>query len=126
MGAWSVPISEVANRAGAQADAVVRKLTFEIFKAVVLKSPVDTGRFRANWNISADVPDYSTTPSTIKARGGAEAARALSFPSGGVVYLSNGLPYARVLEDGSSKQAPQGMVKVTVAEFDTFLKKALR
>jgi hypothetical protein len=126
MGTWSIPMDEVARRMGANADAVVRKLTFEIFKSVVLKSPVDTGRFRANWNISANVPDFSTSAGTDKSRGVAQAAQALSIPSGGVVYLSNGLPYAQRLEYGYSKQAPTGMVRTTVAEVSAFLAKSLK
>ena len=36
--------------------------------------------------------------------------------TGEIAALSNNLPYIKKLEDGSSTQAPNGMVKITVAE----------
>jgi len=40
---------------------------------------------------------------------------------GDSVYLVNNLPYAQKIEGGSSKQAPVGMVKVTVAEYQKII-----
>ena len=38
------------------------------------------------------------------------------LPAFSVVWLSNNLDYILFLEEGSSRQAPQGMVAVTVQE----------
>jgi hypothetical protein len=92
---------------------------------VVLKSPRDTGRFAANWNVSHGTPNLGTTASVDAGRGLKEAAGAGLLPVGGVVYLANGLPYARRLEYGYSKQAPAGMVRISVAEFASSIQKAL-
>lgn len=126
MGQWSIPMQALAEKAGENAEAVIRKVTLDVFKAVVLKSPVDTGRFRANWNASLGTPDYSFTDSVQRNRGLAEAVRASTLPLGDTVYLSNGLPYARRLEDGYSQQAPVGMIRTTVAEVSAFLARATR
>jgi hypothetical protein len=91
----------------------------------VLRSPIDTGRFRANWNVSFGAPDYTTTLSTAEGRGLSEADKALRLPVGGVVYLSNGLPYARRLEHGWSRQAPTGMVRLSVVKFGEFVRQAV-
>jgi hypothetical protein len=37
--------------------------------------------------------------------------------AGHTIYIVNNLPYANALENGHSKQAPSGMVKVTLQEF---------
>ena len=117
MARWSTPIAALAEKAKLDVETVAKKVTADLFTAVVLKSPVDTGRFRANWNVSVGAPDYTTTTSTAKGRGVTEAARAATLDIGGVVWLANGLPYARRLEFGWSKQAPTGMVRLSLLEF---------
>ncbi len=138
---FSIPFARLAEKMKLDLDTVVRKSTLEVFKGVVLKTPVDTGRARGNWNVSAGAPDTSTTQSANAARGIAEAQKALGLPAGGVVYLANSLPYARVLEYGEypnppkkgkgktaggfSRQAPQGMVRLTAIEFDAHVRKVI-
>ena len=122
---WAVPLDKLAEKAKASLHTVARKATADVFRAVVLRSPVDTGRFRANWNVNYGAPLYATTDSTDKSRGVAEANKGLTLPVGGVVYLSNGLPYARRLEYGYSKQAPGGMVRVSAQEFSDYVQKAI-
>jgi hypothetical protein len=34
------------------------------------------------------------------------------------IYLTNNLPYIKKLEYGSSQQAPRGMARVTIADFE--------
>lgn len=78
------------------------------------------GTFKANWNGGFNQIDYSTTDETDPT-GEISLVRIYSaIPSDptGVFYITNSLPYARPLEDGHSKQAPFGMVGLTVLEFD--------
>lgn len=126
MSRWSIPLDGLAQRAGIRLEAVAREVTFNAFSAVKTRSPVDTGRFRANWNVSFGAPNYSTTSSTSANRADAEVAKALTLPIGGVTYMSNGLPYASRLEYGYSKQAPAGMVRITAREFANYVQRALR
>lgn len=141
MAGFSVPLAQLAAKVKLDLDTVVRKSTLEVFGAVVKKSPVDTGRFRANWNVSHGVVDTSTTASTNQGRAVTEVQKALTLPTGGVVYLANSLPYARVLEYGEypnppkkgkgktaggfSRQAPQGMVRLTAIEFSDYVQKVI-
>lgn len=122
---WSQDLQELANRTGLRMDTVIRKATFDLFRSVALKSPVDTGRFRANWNVTYGAPDLTTTESNNQARAVQQAQRALTLPVGGVVTMSNGLPYARRLEYGYSRQAPYGMVRYSVLEYRRFLLRAI-
>lgn len=96
-----------------------KKIAMEVLSRVVLKSPVDTGRFRGNWTVSLNTPDLSVTDG-VDPSGGTTIARGSSVITGmrepKVVYVANNLPYAERLENGHSKQAPAGMVAVTLAE----------
>ena len=123
---FTVSLTALAEKFKADIETVARKSTADVFRAVVQKSPVDTGRFRANWNVSFGAADYTATASTAQGRGAQEAAKALALPVGGIVYLANGLPYASRLENGYSKQAPSGMVRLSVIEFDTFVQQAIK
>jgi hypothetical protein len=98
--------------------------------SVVEKSPVDTGRFRGNWNVSIGDADLSTTDET-DADGEQTIVRGSAVLAGvgaedTVVYLTNNLPYAVPLENGHSKQAPIGMVGITVSEFQTYVDQEVR
>lgn len=125
-GGFTIPLDRLAAMTTEKMETVARRATLEVFSSVVKKSPVDTGRFKANWNVSASNPDYSVTSSVAQSRGEQQAREALVLPVGGVVYLSNGLPYARRLEYGWSKQAPSGMVRTSVIEFKAFIDAAVR
>lgn len=128
MSGWSIPLDKLAAKAGADIETVGRKATFDLFKAVVMRSPVDTGRFRGNWFLSAGIANASTSGAPDKSGGSAisAASQALTTPLGGTVYFTNSLPYAVRLEYGYSKQAPSGMVRITVREFNQYVKAALK
>ena len=83
---------------------------FDVFGEVVKATPVDTGRARANWNISTGSPDYSTSPYTFRP---APYVNVDGFPH---VYVSNGLDYIADLEAGKSDQAPGGISAVALAK----------
>lgn len=125
MSRWTIPMDRLAQRYGKRLEDVVRQTTLQLFQAIDERSPVDTGRFRGNWQVSYGSP--LSSPIERLAPGGAgEPSKALSLPVGGTVYMSNALPYAQRLEYGWSKQAPLGMVRRTVAEFNEYVKRALR
>lgn len=104
--------------------SVQKKLALEALRRVVMKSPVDTGRFRGNWQVSVGVTEDGTVEVTDKSGSetinkGVRPISALSkFDT---VYIQNNLPYAERLENGWSQQAPAGMVAVTVAEIEAFM-----
>ena len=128
MSGWSIPLDKLAAKAGADIETVGRKVTFDLFKAVVMRSPVDTGRFRGNWFLSAGVASTQTGRAADKSGSTAiaQASQALTTPLGGAVYFTNSLPYAVRLEYGWSGQAPTGMVRITVREFSQYVKAALK
>ncbi len=83
---------------------------FEIFSQVIQKTPVRTGRARANWHISAGHADDSVSASTTPPM--VPDIDLEHFPT---VYVSNGLHYIQDLEKGKSKQAPAGIALPAIA-----------
>lgn len=123
--AFTIPLGQLAEKMKADLETVVRKSTFDVFAKVNLKTPVDTGRFRHNWNVSQGTVDTTTTEGTDQTRAAAQIAKVWTLPLGGVTYMANSLPYAIPLEYGHSKQQPAGMVRVTAVEFDDSVRRAL-
>lgn len=126
---FGLDIARFVEKAKAAPEQVVRKVGLDLASRVVLRSPVDTGRFRANWNVAFGRVDTLTTPSTDKTGGKTiERVRVQlnGWQPGQDIYLTNSLPYAIPLEYGhSKKQAPLGMVRITVTEFQTFVNAAV-
>lgn len=126
-GKFTLDLARIVEKNKSRIDTVVRKVTLDVFGAVILKTPVDTGRARMNWIASAEKYSTNSTegvdPSGSKAIGNVTAIVNQS-KVGGIVYLVNNLPYAHRLEYGYSQQAPNGMVRLSVAEFEQWLKKA--
>lgn len=119
--------SALLKRTGEKAETVTRKVAFDILSSVMRRSPVDTGRFRGNWMTALGTINTSTSGVADKSGGQALAQGAsvlASFKPGQTIYMTNSLPYARRLEYGWSKQAPQGMVRLSVVEFSQFLQRA--
>lgn len=106
------------------ADVAVRKIAFDLFSAIVKKTPVDTGRARSSWTVGVGYPNTSVAPETKRKRSAARATeKSLSqlrklarFKLGQSIYLLNNLDYVIFLEEGSSKQAPYGMVRLSIGE----------
>ena len=122
---FSLDLKRFADKAGVNVDIVVKKVGLEILKSVVEKSPVDKGTFRNNWNLALGRIDSTTTDNTANDAVSRGEASLLSY-NGGAINISNALPYAQRLENGYSQQSPNGMVALTVIEWQTFIKRAIK
>lgn len=100
----------------AKMEQAARAIILQAFSECIQRSPVDTGRFKGNWQTSTAIPAGVLAvmdPGGSRAIGDLRAAVG-AFEVGQTMYLANNLPYAERLENGWSKQAPAGMVKLTV------------
>ncbi|BBT40881.1 HK97 gp10 family phage protein [Pseudomonas putida] len=113
---WSTPPSMFTGVVEEQLSQRVRVIAMAMLNEIVLRSPVDTGRFRGNNIVSVGGPVYTATENLDKS-GGETIQRGLSAMSGlepyTQVFIQNNLPYAGPLEDGHSKQAPAGIYAVS-------------
>lgn len=101
-------------------ETAVRKIVLDAFSEVIAMSPVDSGRFRGNWQTAIGVQPTGTVE-LLDPQGTIVTARvavvAGQVNPGDMIYMVNNLPYAQRLEDGYSGQAPAGMVKLTVQRY---------
>lgn len=107
---------------------ITRVATLELFSGVIKATPVDTGRARGNWQTSPGSPAVGETERLDKSGSEAIAEVEAKTPEGAgqVTYLSNNLPYIMELEEGSSKQAPEGMVKRNMDRVQKMVDLAIR
>lgn len=113
---WSTPPSLFTGLVEEALTQRVRVIALAMLNEIVLRSPVDTGRFRGNNIVSVGAPVYASSEN-LDPSGSETIQRGLSAMSGlepyTQVYIQNNLPYATALEDGHSKQAPGGVYAVS-------------
>lgn len=88
------------------------------------------GRFRANWQVTFNAPAVGEIDA-VDPQGNSTinkgSAVLQTFRSDyGSIWLMNNVPYAQKLEYGHSSQAPAGVVRVTIAEFQMMVDAAAR
>lgn len=108
-------------------DETLQTIVLKLGETVVTLSPVDTGRFKGNWQLGIDEttsasllrmdPDGFTTLADI-------AQKVNSFTAGQIAYLQNHVLYGYDLEYGSSQQAPDGIVRITAQRFTRIVNEA--
>ena len=110
---------------------IARKTALDLLAALSRKSPVLTGRFRANWQIAIGEPNDNE----VQWEGGGGAAakvKAISdgisnlavYPAKGylpIIYIFNNMPYGPGLDAGRSKNAPDGIVQPAISEVQLVL-----
>lgn len=87
------------------------------------------GRFRGNWQFSIDTPTEGVLDQVDPSGNVTIAvlrAQVQALTIGQTAYVVNNLPYAVPLEYGHSKQAPGGMVRVTLTRFQQIVEEAIR
>lgn len=110
-------ISKRAEKVETNVNRVVREMALAVDSTVVLSTPVDTGRARANWLASLgaaitepiEAEDKSGGATIANARGVIDQRRQDQD-----IVISNNVPYIQRLNDGWSAQAPAGFVDKAV------------
>ena len=135
-----------------------KKVSLDLFKKVVLKTPVDTGHARGNWNFGINEVRKEVSEAATKDESMNNLITGVKgLQLGDTSVLANSVPYIGILEYGGypkevkygsvgrkankkkgitamrqiksvggySYQAPQGMVRVTVEEYQPTLKTAI-
>lgn len=134
MAKWSVDLNKFTKATKDKILDVRKTFAFLIYSSVVKKTPVDTGRARGNWLISVNNPSKANTSRIDKRKTGAEPSETIKQEEKAKlekakgdesIYISNNLEYISALEYGHSKQAPSGMVGVTLANAESYWNKAV-
>ena len=124
---FSKDLDNITLNLAGYAEEMVRGTLFSLASRIIKESPVDTGRFRGNWQASLNTPKQGRLQQFDKS--GASAINDMSsvvagLKMGQTFYLANNLPYARRLEYGYSKQAPSGFLRINVMRVQSELEKA--
>lgn len=117
---FKADLDKFADTIGVDIRTVRKKVSFDLFASILKKMPVDTGRARFGWEMTDNSPSgapppppgqYPLAPSVFL-----QPAR-FDDPFS-VTVISNKVPYIRALEFGHSQQAPNGMVRIAIAEVE--------
>ncbi|MEH6565561.1 MAG: HK97 gp10 family phage protein [Halopseudomonas sp.] len=108
-------------------DKITRAATLELFSSVVKATPVDSGRARGNWQTSVGTPIEGEIERLDQGGTAAIAEVQAKTPPGAgqETFMTNNLPYIDSLENGSSQQAPAGMVRRNVARVQRIVNAAI-
>lgn len=114
---FSDDIKRFTGKTEKSVEMVFRGTALDVISKIMQRSPVKTGRFRGDWQTTLNMPasgviEGTASNSLNKARSVSGSAKLTD-----AIYYINNLPYSLRLENGYSKQAPAGMVKLTVSEF---------
>lgn len=139
---FSLQIDKWVKKSAKRMAAVERKVVIDLATLIILRNPVGNptlwksrapkgyvgGRSRANWQHSAGgnpiVYNTKRTDGAGVATVGAIMASVAATSPGSIHWIANGLPYIKKLEEGHSTQAPNGMVKLAVAQYDGVVREA--
>lgn len=117
-----------------------KKIALDVFRRVIMRTPVGYppswqhkapkgyvgGHARANWQTSVGSPADGTVESTDVNGPLNQMLPGMAAVDGDEsIFLTNNLPYINRLEYGWSGQAPEGMVGITVAEFNGIAEEAM-
>lgn len=93
-----------------------------LYRKIVERTPVLSGSLRASWHASYGNAEYRYVDVAGNKRKLALKLGAPEFPLeynrdlAWNISITNGSPYASKIEHGSSKQAPVGMMRISVLE----------
>lgn len=136
MSKFSLDVAAFVAKAKKNPETVMRAVAIKLFSAIIKASPVDTGRFRMNWQTAGPVPRTGNVAGFDKT-GAKATGNAITFITNSPVWqeftMVNNLPYANTIEFGGypgdgpntvggySKQAPSGVVRVNVLRFQQLI-----
>ena len=91
-------------------------IALEALRRIVLKTPVDTGRARSNWQLSigrlpTEAVEGVFSPTRYAQTLSDAATKLQTLPPFDIVYIANNLPYIQVLEHGSFRPPDPGPSK---------------
>lgn len=121
--ARTIRVGDIGNYAEQQFEKLLRVAVLETDSRLKQASPVDTGRFRASWQVGENSAGGGEKPEGSYS--GIPAIDRIGYQQeklGNVYSVHNNLPYAEPLANGSSKQAPAGWVQGIAKDIQGFVR----
>jgi len=122
---FNTALTAASKKIGGDIQKFIKQVCIEIFKRFIMRTPVDTGRARGNWQVEINRPASGTVEESmwdqVFERGAAKLAQ---LPPFSIVHITNNVEYVYYLEYvRPSQQHPEGMVEITLQEMKTWLSK---
>lgn len=129
-------IKVIADDVEQNADKLVNRVALVVDQTVVMATPVDTGRARANWVAEIGGPAEGVVEEFVAGIKGSTSgenarnaiaqaeAKIASRKPGQDVHITNNLAYIQALNDGHSAQAPANFVEQAIQIGVAAVKKA--
>lgn len=111
---FNVDLEKFAQKLGLLKSTVYQRMALEIWNSITKRAPVDTGRARSSFNLAIGAPDPTVPPPGTY--GEPSPPNVAGIDGNEVVFITSNLDYIEPLENGHSKQAPGGMVFISVNE----------
>lgn len=138
---WTLDLTKYAETQKVNIREFLHRFVYNLYSNVVKITPVDSGRCRGNWNIGIGFVNSAVNPNAKKPQYTSKN-KMPKADNNEPYFISNHLRYAPLLEfggypnppknpataktvNGYSKQAPNGMVRVTLANKEPLLQDAL-
>jgi hypothetical protein len=124
--ARTIRVGDIGDYANSQMEKLLKSAVLDTDTLLKSASPVDTGRFRASWQVGENAAGAYDAGPQQEATGAYKdqteppgkptppALRRMNYSKerpGNIYSVHNNLPYAEPLANGSSKQAPPGWVQ---------------
>jgi hypothetical protein len=124
MSSFALQMKKFENLTEKKAEAIFKKVCFELSSDIIATTPVDSGRAKGNWQ-----PDINSVASGIieveDIQGSATVTKVGTSTNnlklGQYFTLTNNLPYILRLEYGYSRKSPNGMVDINVMRFNNIV-----
>lgn len=117
-------VENFSERTIGELNEIMRVSAMTLFKNVILKTPVDTGRARGNWQCTIG-KRASGALDVVDKTGSVTIQKMVDMMSKALitkgVFLTNNLDYIQKLEYGGSRKAPEGMVRISLKEIENDL-----
>ena len=126
MGDFSLSMDNLLKQVNGNVENVVKKSVFDLTSAIIKDTAVDSGRLRANWQVSFN-QSIDNEIDTIDKTGNETIAKVSTKINNNkvplVYWIQNNLPYAEKIEYGGSPQNNRrGMVRINILRFNQFFK----
>ena len=125
---FNIELEKAATKIRGDFKKFHKQVCLEVLKRIVLRTPVDTGRARGNWQV--EIGRAASGVLSVEGSQGVVASFAMGqgiskladIPAFSIVHITNNLEYIYYLEyDKRSEQHPEGMVEVTLTELTTWM-----
>lgn len=125
---FNVELDRASKKIHGDLNKFYRQVCLEVLKRIVLRTPVDSGRARGNWQ--TEIGRAASSSLLVEGSRGTMADLAISagmtklaqIPPFSIVHITNNVEYLYYLEyEKRSQQFPEGMVEITLTEMQTWL-----